>query len=222
MLPARLLSFSTADVLGLVSVVLAAWFALPQLLLLRRTRSVAGISLESIANSAISLVAWTGYGVVHASPWVIASSVVGLPAMFAILVLAARQGGRPRPALPLAWSGLLLTTTAADVVTGGMMIDLVLGCSILWFVAPAAVTAWRSADVSGIAAQTWWVLFADGAVFALFGLASGIGADRVYGAATLAGATVVLARLALGDRTAAAAAPAAFDGTGPIPVYEPA
>ena len=82
------------------------------------------------------------------------------------------------------------------------MLDGVLGCSILWFVAPQAVTAWRSADVSGIAWQTWALLAVDGVVFGLYGLVSGIGADRVYGTAALLGSAVVVARLLLGRRTA--------------------
>ncbi len=80
-----------------------------------------------------------------------------------------------------------------------------LGCSILWFVAPAAVTAWRSADVSGIAWQTWALLALDGLVFGLYGLVSGIGADRVYGSAALVGSAVILAGLAMGSRQSAPA-----------------
>lgn len=200
MLSVRPFGLSPADLLGLTSVVISFWFAVPQLTRLVRTGSTAGLSLTSLANSTISLVAWTLYGVAHGSVWVTVSSLVGLPAIVATAVLAGRDGLRLRPALPLAWAGLLLVTSAVDGLAGTTGLDTVLGCSILWFVAPAAVTAWRSSDVSGIAWQTWALLALDGVVFGLYGLASGIGADRVYGTATILGALVVSSRLALGRR----------------------
>jgi uncharacterized protein with PQ loop repeat len=209
-LSARPFGLSTADLLGVASVLIAFWFAVPQLLRLRRTGSAAGLSLESLANSSVSLVAWTGYGLVHSSVWVVASSLVGLPAIVGTLVIARRGGLRLRLALPLVWTGLLAVTTAVDVLAGTTALDLVLGCSILWFVAPAALTAWRSADVSGIAWQTWALLALEGLVFGVYGLAADIGADRVYGIAALVGTGAILSRLALGSREPAeASAPAA-------------
>jgi uncharacterized protein with PQ loop repeat len=196
---------SAADLLGLASVVIAAWFAVPQLTRLLRTGSTAGLSMTSLVNSTISLVAWTLYGVAHGSAWVVASSVVGLPSILATAMLARRDGLRLESALPWVWSWLLLVTACADAVAGTAGLDVVLGCSILWFVAPAAVTAWRSPDVSGIAWQTWALLALDGVVFGLYGLTSGIGADRVYGATALLGAGLVGARLLLGDRARAGA-----------------
>ncbi len=194
---------STADLLGMASVVISAWFAVPQLTHLLRTGSTAGLSMASLVNSTISLVAWTVYGLAHGSTWVVASSVVGLPSIVATAVLARRDGLRLDSALPVVWTWLLLVTAGADIVAGTSMLDAVLGCSILWFVAPAAVTAWRSPDVSGIAWQTWALLAVDGLVFGLFGLTAGIGADRVYGAAALLSSAAVCLRLALGDRTRA-------------------
>jgi uncharacterized protein with PQ loop repeat len=200
------IGLSTADLLGLASVVIAFWFALPQLMLLVRTGSTAGLSMTSLVNSSISLVAWTLYGLAHGSVWVVASSVVGLPSIVATAALARRDGLRLESALPWVWTWLLLVTTGADMVGGTSLLDGVLGCSILWFVAPAAVTAWRSDDVSGIAWQTWALLAVDGLVFGLYGLAAGIGADRVYGSAALLGSAVVAVRLVVGDRTSVARA----------------
>jgi uncharacterized protein with PQ loop repeat len=198
------IGLSTADLLGLASVVIAFWFAVPQLMLLLRTGSTAGLSMTSLVNSSISLVAWTLYGFAHGSAWVVAASVVGLPSIVATAVLARRDGLRLESALPWVWTWLLLVTAGADMVAGTSLIDGVLGCSILWFVAPAAVTAWRSADVSGIAWQTWALLAVDGMVFGLYGMVSGIGADRVYGSAALLGSAVVTARLVVGDRRSVA------------------
>jgi uncharacterized protein with PQ loop repeat len=212
---------SATDLLGLASVVIAFWFAVPQLTLLVRTGSTAGLSMTSLVNSTISLVAWTLYGLAHGSVWVVASSVVGLPSIVATAVLARRDGLQLESALPWVWTWLLMVTAAADIVAGTAMIDAVLGCSILWFVAPQAVTAWRSADVSGIAWQTWALLAVDGLVFGLYGLVSGIGADRVYGSAALLGSAVVVARLLVGDRTSVAGAGEVRGADQPGEVAEP-
>ncbi len=199
----HVLGLSLVDGLGLVSVVLAVWFALPQLVKLWQGGSTAGLSLESLANSTVSLVGWTVYGAAHGKIWVVLASVAGIPATLATLVLALRAGHRLAPRLPVVWATLLLFTAAVDRMYGSRLIDLVLGCSILWFVAPAAVTAWRAPDVSGLAAQTWLVLAADGAVFGLYGMVADVLADRVYALTSIAGAASVLARIVLGVRTAA-------------------
>jgi uncharacterized protein with PQ loop repeat len=193
---------SVVNVLGFVSVVLATWFALPQLIKLRADGSTAGLNLESLVNSTISLTGWTVYGVAHANFWVVLASAAGIPATVATVAIAVRAGHRLRPTMPLVWAGLLLLTAVVDWLYGSHLIDLVLGCSILWFVAPAAVTAWRSADVSGLSPQTWLVLAADGAVFGLYGVVAGVTADRVYALTSLTGAAVVLARIARGPLAA--------------------
>lgn len=198
MLPPQVFGVSLVDVLGLVSVVLATWFALPQLVKLRRDGITAGLSPESLANSAVSLTGWTVYGVGHGKVWVVLASAAGIPATVATIALAMRAGVRLAPKLPVIWSALLLLTATVDHLYGSHLIDIVLGCSILWFVAPAAATAWRSQDVSGLSAQTWVVLAADGAVFGLYGLVADVLADRVYAVTSIAGAAVVLARIAAG------------------------
>jgi len=197
-LPPQVFGVSMVDALGLVSVVLAIWFALPQLVKLRRDGITAGLSVESLANSAVSLTGWTVYGVGHGKVWVVLASAAGIPATVATIALAMRAGVRLAPRLPLIWSALLLLTATIDHLYGSHLIDIVLGCSILWFVAPAAATAWRSQDVSGLSAQTWLVLAADGAVFGLYGLAADVLADRVYAVTSIAGAALVLARIAVG------------------------
>lgn len=198
----HVLDLSLVDVIGFVSVVLAVWFAMPQLFKLWRGGSTAGLSLESLANSTISLTGWTVYGVAHGNFWVTVASAAGIPATVATLVIAARAGHRLRLQLPATWAALLVLVAVVDQAFGTHLIDVALGCSILWFVAPAATTAWRSSDVSGLAAQTWLVLAADGVVFGLYGLLADVTADRVYSVTSICGAMLVLARIALGDRSA--------------------
>ncbi len=192
---ARLFGLSTIDLLGLLSVILAAWFALPQLLRLRSTGSAAGVSVDSLANSLISLVGWTAYGIGHTKPWVIVASAVGIPATAATLVLAMRLGNRMSLTAPGSWATLLVLTAIVDQVFGLALIDVVLGCSILWFVAPAATTAWRSPDVSGLSPQTWVVLALEASVFGVYGLGAHVFADQVYAVTSISGAALVLSRI---------------------------
>ena len=194
---ARLFGLSTVDLLGLLSVLLAAWFTLPQLLRLLQTRSAAGVSSDSLANSLISLVGWTAYGFAHSKPWVILASAVGVPATAAALGMTMRLGNRLSLQLPGLWASVLLLTSVTDRVFGLALIDLVLGCSILWYVVPAAVTAWRSTDVSGLSPQTWVVLSLEASVFGIYGLGAHVFADQVYAVTSISGAAVVLARIYL-------------------------
>jgi uncharacterized protein with PQ loop repeat len=201
----HVLDLSLVNVLGFLSVILAVWFAMPQLLKLRRGGSTAGLSLESLANSTISLTGWTIYGFGHGNAWVILASIAGIPATVATLVIAVRAGHRLSPQLPIVWAGLLAVTALIDHVLGSALVDVALGCSILWFVVPAALTAWRSTDVSGLAAQTWLILAADGSVFGLYGVAADVAADRVYAVTSIAGAAVILARIAVARQVASSA-----------------
>jgi len=96
--------------------------------------------------------------------------------------------------LPLLWAGLLAATAALTPVLPALF-PAVLGASALWYVTPAAVTAWRSADVSGIAAGTWLLLALDGLVAGAYGVVAGVPAYLVYCGVALVGAGIVLARV---------------------------
>ena len=73
---------------------------------------------------------------------------------------------------------------------------MLLGASILWYVGPAAVMAWTSADVTGIAAGAWYVLLADAAVWMAYSLLAQVPAGILYAVIAGSGALAVLARLA--------------------------
>ena len=194
-MPIRLPVPTVTDLLGMTTTVLALWFSVPQLLRVARTRVVAGVSTVGLTNSAVSLTGWTLYGIAHGFWWVVAASVVGLPATVATVVLASRLGDRPRPFLPALWAAVLVVAGAIAVLAEPAVLDVVLGCSILWFVVPAALQAWRSDDVSGVSGQSWVVLAVEASLFGLYGLLADVGADRVYGVAAVAGSAVVLVRL---------------------------
>src|SRR5207244_12134526 len=63
--------------------------------------------------------------------------------------------------MPGVWALTIATLTALVPVWGSRPIIVALGCSITWMVVPAAVSAWRSHDVSAIAASAWAMLIVD-------------------------------------------------------------
>lgn len=182
-------------VFGALTASLALAFGVPQFLRIRRTGSVAGVSLPSITNTLVSTTAWLLYGLQLRDVWVTLTSFAGLPALAATFVLVLRRGGsRTGMWIPVAWAALL---TLAAVLAPWLpsAFPAILGCSVLWYVTPAAVTAWRSADISGLAPGTWWLLAVDGGVGGAYGVAAGVTAYLVYASMALTGALVVLARV---------------------------
>jgi uncharacterized protein with PQ loop repeat len=182
-------------VTGALTALLALSFGVPQFLHVRRTRSVAGISLPSITNSLVSTTAWLAYGVWLGDVWVTVTSIVGLPALAAAGWVALRHGASRRGMwVPALWSATLLLALLVTPVLPTAFAT-VLGASVLWYVTPAALTAWRSADVSGIAAGTWLLLLADGLVAGAYGVLADVPAYLVYAVTAALGAMAVLARL---------------------------
>src|SRR6478735_5334699 len=113
----------------------------------------------STVVGAISGAAWTTYGVAHHEVWVALPSLVGMPATAAALVIAWRRGAaRTRLWLPVAWAAVLATTAVAGPWVGSTPLTVALGFSIALMIAPAAITAWRSHDVSALAANAWGLL----------------------------------------------------------------
>lgn len=186
-----LLTFVT----GLATAGLAFAFGFPQFFRVRRTGSAEGVSLASVTNSLVSTTAWLMYGFSLRDVWVITTSLVGLPAIIATIHVVRRaKDEHDGMWVPLLYTGLL-ALAAMLIPVLPWLFPAVLGCSILWFVTPAALTAWRSADISGLATGTWWLLVVDGLVAGAYGLLAGVGAYLVYAAIALVGSAVVLARL---------------------------
>lgn len=183
-------------VFGTAMVALASLYALPQWLRVRRTRSVEGVSLAATSNAFISCTAWVVYALALGDVWVLLTCVAALPSLGATTwILVRNHASREGMATTWIWTGALVAAAALAPWTTAP-IDLLLGASILWYVAPAGVMAWRSADVSGIAAGAWWVLLADAGLWLLYSLLTGIVTGVLYAVFAGGGALVVLARLA--------------------------
>ncbi|GIG19293.1 hypothetical protein Cch01nite_00170 [Cellulomonas chitinilytica] len=186
---------TSATALGLVCVALSACGTVPQLVRLRATGAVAGVSVAALLNSLVSAVAWGVYGVHLGDPWVVAQSVGALVPGVATVLVAWPGAGRRGLHLPVVWAALLLAAAAAAPAHGTGVVTVVLGCSVLWLVVPAAVTAWRSSDVSGVAWGTWALLVVNGLVTGAYGLVASVPANLVFAAAATVGGGAVLLRI---------------------------
>ena len=192
------MNLSLATVVGLAGTLLAFAYTVPQMRKLARSGSAAGVSVAALANSTVSGIAWTVFGVVEHELWVILPALLALPGTAGALVLAWRRGGnRDRLWLPVVWAGVIATLTALVPVLGSRPIIVALGCSITLMVAPAAVTAWRSHDVSAIAASAWAMLIVDAMLAGAYGLLADIDANLIYALVATSGAALILARLAV-------------------------
>lgn len=200
--------------MGAGTVLLAVGFSVPQLVRMRRRRSAAGVSLPAVLNSAISFLAWTLYALEIGDAWLIASSAIGLPGAVLTVIVAWRCGASTAGLwLPALWVVTLVVTRVADLLVTTSAFGVAVGASIAWLVLPAVAKAWLSTDVSALAAGSWWVLAAEGALFLGYGLAQGVLAATVYGVLCLLGSFGVLSRLAVAGPTVNPAA---------VPVGRPA
>jgi uncharacterized protein with PQ loop repeat len=177
---------------------LAAAYTVPQFRRLRRMTTATGVSIAALANSTLSGTAWTVFGVVEHQVWVALPAFVSLPATAGAVVLAWLRGGsRDRLWLPAVWLVVLLAVGIASFWVGSAPATVVLGCSVALMVTPAAVTAWRSHDVSAIAASAWAMLIVDAALAAAYGLLAHVDANLIYAVVATAGSLAILVRIGL-------------------------
>ncbi len=192
------MNISLASAVGLAGALLAFACTLPQAAKLTRMHTAAGVSVAALANSTISGLAWTAFGVLEHDTWVALTAIVAVPATAAAAGLAWFRGGsRERLWMPFAWSLALVVAISASTWTGTGPLTLLLGCSISLLVTPAAVTAWRSPDVSAIAASAWLMMLAEALLTGVYGVLAGIDANMLYAAVAITGSIAILTRIAL-------------------------
>ena len=182
-------------VFGVVMVSLAALYALPQWLKVRRTGSVEGVSLAATSNAFISCAAWVLFGGVLGDVWVLLTCLAALPSLGATTwILVRNHASRAGMWTTWVWTAALVVG-AVVYPWSEAPINVLLGASILWYVGPAAVMAWTSSDVTGIAPGAWFVLLADAVVWMLYSLLAHVPAGILYAVIAGTGALAVLARL---------------------------
>jgi uncharacterized protein with PQ loop repeat len=190
--------YDLATLVGVASTLLAAAYTVPQFRRLRQMTTATGVSVAALANSTISGTAWTVFGVVEHQVWVALPALVTLPATAGALALAWLRGGsRDRLWLPVAWSVALVLVGIASFWVGPAPATVVLGCSVALLVTPAAVTAWRSHDVSAIAASAWAMMIVDAALAAAYGVLAHVDANLISAVVATTGSLAILLRVGM-------------------------
>lgn len=187
-----------ATLVGLAGTLLAAAYTVPQFRKLRGMSSAAGVSVAALANSTISGVAWTVFGILEHEVWVALPAAVAVPATAGALGLAWLRGGsRARLWLPVVWLVVVSLAGLSALWVGSGPATVVLGGSVALLVTPAATTAWRSHDVSAIAASAWSLMIVDALLAGAYGVLADVDANLIYAAVATIGSLAILLRIGI-------------------------
>ncbi len=192
------MNLTLATLVGLAGTLLAAGYTVPQFRKLRRMSAATGVSVAALASSTISGVAWTVFGVLEDEVWVALPAAVAVPATVGALVLAWLRGGsRERLWLPMVWAVTVSLAGLATFWVGPAPATVVLGFSVALLVTPAALTAWRSQDVSAIAASAWALMILDALLAGAYGVLADVDANLIYAAVATIGSLAILLRISI-------------------------
>jgi uncharacterized protein with PQ loop repeat len=188
--------------LPLAAAVLAVPQFLPQLARARRAQSIAGVSWSWAALTSVSNCGWlTYFSLSHLWTGLVpAVAACGLSGWLAV-VLARRLGGVPvRPALlALGWAGVLVVST---VLFGRVGLGSAMAVAFAVQMTPPVLAVYRSADTSGVALGTWWMIFGELACWGVFGLHEHDGRLIVLGATGVVASVLVIVRVVVARRRA--------------------
>jgi uncharacterized protein with PQ loop repeat len=192
------MSLDLTTAVGLACTLLAVGYTVPHLRKLLRTPTAAGVSVAALACSTISNVAWTAFGVVRGDIWIVLPAAVSVPATAGAVALAWLRGGsRERLWLPVAWLAVVAGAGLSAPWLGPRPATAVLGCSVALLVTPAALTAWRSHDVSAIAASAWALLIVDALLAGAYGVLAHVNANLIYATVATIGSLAILLRVSI-------------------------
>ena len=156
--------------IALVANVIGSLMALPQFRRLVVTRDVAGISPAWVVVSAAMNAWWFSYALAGGIWELVPVSVISASLYCSIAVVIVGVSGRR--AVPGLLGGLLVGAAPLAVLATagwtatGVAIGLGYGVQLL----PALVAAWRTTELSGIAAGTWWIALGEAALWLAFGV----------------------------------------------------
>lgn len=191
--------------LTIVAVGLAITQPIPQVVRLLRTRSIAGLSGSTTWLGLTINSAWVAYGIGRDLPAVAILSgayVAGYATVGTLLIRHGMRRGTGTAAL--AAVGLAAFTLVAGWAALGTALALAVGVQFV----PQVVQAWRSPDLSGLSAGTYWVCALDGAIWGAYGLVMVDVPLVLYGLVMLAVAVLVLVPRRRWARRTAIAPPA--------------
>jgi hypothetical protein len=185
--------WSPAEAAALLATALAAVAAIPQLQRVIVHSDGRGVSLTSATIGIGTELAWVGYtvsgGLWSALPEAVLMCAANL-ALAGALVHRGASGGRAVPA-SVVWIVLL---AAVALATGRAGLGVMLAGAYAIQVAPAVWTAWTTECPTGVAAWTWAMVGAEGALWGVYGLGHGDRAVTWFAGVAMATAAAMLLR----------------------------
>ncbi|WP_129670759.1 hypothetical protein [Candidatus Chloroploca sp. Khr17] len=178
-------------ILGALGTLIGLVRAMPQLVLLLRTRHAYGVSVDTAATSSLVSFGWATYGLWTNQFYVsLATGASGV--VFAIItVLALRFGRRVREfAIAPVWLVVLLLAAGLGGTTG---LGMILPVSVLAANVPQLWVASREGNLADVSLGTWLLSMADGLVWGLYTLIQPDMAIMIFAGLQLATSGVIVA-----------------------------
>ena len=181
--------------------VLGAAMAVPQARKLLRTRRTDGVSVVWAAVSAAVNAWWGAYAVAIDDLSIVPVSVVSVVSYVSITVGVVRFSPTTLRSLAVPVSAAMAAVSTVPLIAlaidGWSTAGIVLGGLYGVQLSPAVVAVHRAADVSGVAAATWVIAFAEAALWGVYGFASTDIGLVTLAATGLVASSLVLVRLFL-------------------------
>jgi uncharacterized protein with PQ loop repeat len=156
------------DVVGAAALVVTATAVVPQTVRMVRVRSTAGVSPTWAMLGAVSTAVWTAYTAARGLWWATVADALACVSYLSSVVVLARHGIGPRLGAGALWLALF---AAGHLVAGLDGVGTVLAFAFVVQVAPAIITAYRSADLLGASLLTWCLTLTEGALWFVYGWA---------------------------------------------------
>jgi uncharacterized protein with PQ loop repeat len=182
------------DWLPVAAAVFAVPQFLPQLLAVRRTGDVAGVSWSWAALTSVSNGGWIAYFALSRL-WTGLVPAISATVLAGVLaVLLGRRAGIPRrpAAIAAGWAALL---ALAGTLAGRTGLGAALVASFAFQVAPSVWTAYRTDRPTGISRGTWLFILAELLSWGLYGLHKSDPRLTVLGWTGVAASVLMLARV---------------------------
>lgn len=183
-----------------IASVFGAGMIVPQLVRLRRTRSLNGLSRPWVGVG-IVVNAWWGAYAIGAGVWgILPVSVAGAGLYLAIAAAALPLDSGGARAIGAGGAAATVAPLIGLVVGGWPAAGIAVGLSYAVQFAPAAIEALRADAVDGISPTTWVMAAIEAVIWLIYGVEVADAALAIGGAGGLAMALVILGRLVASGR----------------------
>lgn len=166
---------------------------IPQLVSLRRTGDVSGVSWSWAALTSVNNGGWIVYFALSRLWTALVPAICATVLAGVLAILLAGRGGIPRRAAALI-AGWGVVLTAAWAITGRSGIGTALTASFVLQVTPSVWTAYRTHQPTGISRGTWLLILAELLSWGIYGLHKSDPRLTVLGWTGVAASTLMLAR----------------------------